>query len=346
MANRALEFVRNNRNLIVEATNIMRKISQNHSSAKEEKNPSPGEAAESNSLVTITSNALTQQLPEYMIEKIKERHARTTLSVADDRAKFFQAWNQVILEFVQDPQEDRFDCPSELSAFDRKEIHRLAQRYNLGHHSTGMYPDRHLVLTKDKFFFKEGSAERGAQQIEDLIRKPEKSLHRDRRPLLPYEPFDEEAARRMLADSSQTGQGRSAEARDLLSRLATFQKKANPHAQAIQCAKVASSSLLPAVEDATPEEPSDVWEDKQSSSTTYTSSSTVGTKWSKVLDPHLEHMEKAANNSETNSMYPYSFGVESTAQGEIGTTEEDSAPPASDTILQGCGRKRQRPGKK
>ena len=51
-----------------------------------------------------------------------------------------------------------YDCPIDLSGYDRKMLHQLAEQFNLGHKSHGVGPDRRLRLTKDKLFFEHGTA--------------------------------------------------------------------------------------------------------------------------------------------------------------------------------------------
>ena len=347
MAIKALDVVKRNRSLIQEASSIMQKLTKdNQMNIKEstKETPEEQEVSKTSSLMQLTSMEVTRALPAYMLEEIKEKRERTTLSVADDRAKFFQAWAQVINEFIKNPEEDKFECPVDLSGFDRKELHRLAQKYNLGHHSTGQYPDRRLVLTKDKFFYQSNRNRDNTSDILELIRKPEPSLHRSRRPVTDYMPFDADDAREALAEHDRANNIKSVESRDVLTRLARFQKSANPNAEAVQCARVASSNMISVPEEIEDEDDPAVWEEQNSGETT-TNIALLGTKWSNVLDPHIEKLEKPDTLEKGMQMYPYNFGPIG-EETHTNTTENPAVEPinteASHDIVQGCGRKRKR----
>jgi hypothetical protein len=56
--------------------------------------------------------------------------------------------------FVHDASKTTLELPNELTANDRREIHGLADKYNLSHLSTGTGFHRKLILKKDALFFK------------------------------------------------------------------------------------------------------------------------------------------------------------------------------------------------
>ena len=344
MTSSALDIVLKNRKLIQESAKILQKLGKttdpkkrtddDESNAKDSENVS--------SLTKLTSMEVTRNLPAYMIEEIKEKRERTTLSVADDRSRFFEAWTKVIHEFVNNANEETFECPTDLSGFDRKELHRLAQKYNLGHHSVGFHPDRRLILTKDKLFYANMPSKNGPIDVKDLVSKLEPSLHRSRRPVSEYEAFDPEAAKKLLAERDRRTE--SAANRDVLSRLAQFQKSSDSHAEAEQCSRIASSTMIGASE-ALHEDDMSLWQQENTAVTTATAES-LGTKWSNVLDPHIERMEKPQNPDEGQQMYPYRFGPEDTPAQDDQASAAEVLEESKTGIAKGCGRKRNRPAAK
>jgi len=113
--------------------------------------------------------------PEYMIHppkpKKKERDD-SFLGVAEDRPRFVQTWNQVLLEFCKDPTRTEYRCPAGLTGEDRSLLHKLGTEYNLGHHSEGSGVERYLIFKKTELFFRIAMQQPSAQTLQELKRGP------------------------------------------------------------------------------------------------------------------------------------------------------------------------------
>jgi hypothetical protein len=90
------------------------------------------------------------------------------VSAKERRSDFFTVWGRKIEVFVSDPSKMTLGLPAELTANDRRELHQLAEKYNLSHHSEGVGHDRHLVLRKDELHFKAPTMAPSAAAIEAL----------------------------------------------------------------------------------------------------------------------------------------------------------------------------------
>ncbi|EAN80129.1 R3H domain containing protein, putative [Trypanosoma equiperdum] len=97
------------------------------------------------------------------------RHARPS-EAKDNRAHFFETWCKKIEVFVADPTKTTLELPPELCANDRRELHNLAEKYNLSHHSRGTGATRHLVLKKDALHYRMPDA--APANIEAIKRDP------------------------------------------------------------------------------------------------------------------------------------------------------------------------------
>ena len=64
--------------------------------------------------------------------------------------------SQVVQAFVDNPALTEYKCPPDLTGYDRKMLHQLAEQFNLGHLSHGRGRDRALVLSKDTLFYEHG----------------------------------------------------------------------------------------------------------------------------------------------------------------------------------------------
>eukprot|EP00760_Papus_ankaliazontas_P005700 PhM_4_TR12727/c0_g1_i1/m.98080 len=128
-------------------------------------------AAAATSSTTSEGSSGGPVLPEYA--KNIERAAKKVrddsfLSVNEDRPRFVSTWAQILAEFVRDPERTRYECPSGLNGEDRKELHGLAAKYNLSHHSEGHGVDRRLILTKDSLFFRIGMQQPSAAKLQEM----------------------------------------------------------------------------------------------------------------------------------------------------------------------------------
>ncbi|RNF17096.1 uncharacterized protein Tco025E_04979 [Trypanosoma conorhini] len=72
----------------------------------------------------------------------------------ENRGHFFDTWCRKIEMFVADPTKTMLELPKELAANDRRELHSLAERYNLSHQSRGTGATRQLVLKKDALHYR------------------------------------------------------------------------------------------------------------------------------------------------------------------------------------------------
>ncbi|KEG12448.1 hypothetical protein DQ04_01711110 [Trypanosoma grayi] len=72
----------------------------------------------------------------------------------DNRSHFFDTWCRKIEMFVADPTKTVLELPKELAPNDRRELHSLAEKYNLSHQSRGTGAVRQLVLKKDSLHYR------------------------------------------------------------------------------------------------------------------------------------------------------------------------------------------------
>ncbi|PWU98286.1 putative R3H domain containing protein [Trypanosoma cruzi] len=71
-----------------------------------------------------------------------------------NRSHFFDTWCRKIEMFVADPTKTVLELPNDLAANDRRELHSLAEKYNLSHQSRGSGATRQLVLKKDALHYR------------------------------------------------------------------------------------------------------------------------------------------------------------------------------------------------
>ena len=90
------------------------------------------------------------------------------VSAKERRSDFFTVWGRKIELFISDPSRMTLPLPAELSPNDRRELHQLADKFNLSHHSEGVGRDRHLVLRKDELHFKAPTMAPSAAALEAL----------------------------------------------------------------------------------------------------------------------------------------------------------------------------------
>ncbi|RNF05998.1 hypothetical protein TraAM80_04244 [Trypanosoma rangeli] len=72
----------------------------------------------------------------------------------DNRSHFFDTWCRKIEMFVADPTKTILELPKDLAPNDRRELHSLAEKYNLSHQSRGTGATRRLVLKKDALHYR------------------------------------------------------------------------------------------------------------------------------------------------------------------------------------------------
>nr|CCC95749.1 unnamed protein product [Trypanosoma congolense IL3000] len=96
-------------------------------------------------------------------------HRQSRISEAkDNRAYFFETWCRKIEMFIADPTKTTMELPADLCANDRRELHTLAEKYNLSHHSRDVGAARHLVLKKDALHYRMPDA--APEDIESIKR--------------------------------------------------------------------------------------------------------------------------------------------------------------------------------
>lgn len=111
----------------------------------------------------------TQRAPHSAAPRIRVGYVAAR---GETRSEFFTMWSKRIELFVLDVTKQRIDLPSDLSANDRRELHQLAEKYNLSHMSEGQGADRHLVLTKDSLHYKAPQIRPSESDIEQLKSQP------------------------------------------------------------------------------------------------------------------------------------------------------------------------------
>lgn len=95
------------------------------------------------------------------------------LDARNHRSEFFTVWSAKIESFVSDASKTALDLPPELSANDRRELHALADKFNLSHVSEGIGRERHLVLRKDLLHYKAPQVRPTNAAIEALKSAPQ-----------------------------------------------------------------------------------------------------------------------------------------------------------------------------
>jgi hypothetical protein len=85
--------------------------------------------------------------------QVKVSSLRTYITAKENRSDFFNTWSRRIEAFIADSKATKLEFPAELTSNDRRELHSLAEKYNLEHHSEGFGGERRLFLTKDKLHF-------------------------------------------------------------------------------------------------------------------------------------------------------------------------------------------------
>ncbi|KAG8348634.1 R3H domain [Trypanosoma vivax] len=88
------------------------------------------------------------------VAKSLGRPASQMSEARENRGHFFDTWSQKIKMFIADPTKTVLELPSDLCANDRRELHGLAEAYNLSHHSHGTGASRRLVLKKDSLHYR------------------------------------------------------------------------------------------------------------------------------------------------------------------------------------------------
>jgi hypothetical protein len=100
------------------------------------------------------------------------------LDARTHRSEFFTVWSVKIESFVSDASKTALDLPPELSANDRRELHALADKFNLSHLSEGAGRERHLVLRKDLLHYKAPQIRPTSAAIEALKSAPQQRPNR------------------------------------------------------------------------------------------------------------------------------------------------------------------------
>lgn len=95
------------------------------------------------------------------------------IGARSDRGEFFSLWSRKIDAFVSDQGKTALELPSDLSANDRRELHSLAEKFNLSHVSEGSGVDRRLVLRKDALFYKAPQVRPKDEELEKLKAQPQ-----------------------------------------------------------------------------------------------------------------------------------------------------------------------------
>ena len=245
MAKAASDVVRKQRHFLSAASQAARALQQQRnggdfSTEHDGKSFSTSTMYGVDTLAALTAPETLQLLPQYMkltSEDIRLVKARNELTVAEDRPRFVHFWSKHIAQFVEDDTQTSYVCPSNLSGYDRKELHRLAQLYNLGHHSEGSGMDRHLVLKKDMLFYRISAPLPSMQSIDEMASTdPSIASARDRRggdiagvvrtPV--FIPKPELSSTKHLSDKNDEARGN-----DTLSRFAQFKATADPNAYAV-----------------------------------------------------------------------------------------------------------------
>lgn len=94
------------------------------------------------------------------------------LDARNHRSDFFTMWSKKIEAFITDASKTALDLPPELSANDRRELHTLADKFNLSHMSEGSGRERHLVLRKDVLHYKAPQLRPSSAAMEALKAAP------------------------------------------------------------------------------------------------------------------------------------------------------------------------------
>lgn len=80
--------------------------------------------------------------------------AQVRSEAKENRSHFFDTWCRKIEMFIADPTKTLLELPKELAPNDRRELHALAEMYNLSHHSRGSGATRQLMLKKDALHYR------------------------------------------------------------------------------------------------------------------------------------------------------------------------------------------------
>lgn len=98
-----------------------------------------------------------------------KKMGETALNAKDNETEFVKYYYRVIRSFIEDKSKYKLELP-DLSGFDRRVVHALAEKCNLSHSSVGEGEQRVLQLKKDVLFFHNPDVVRSVD-LDDVLAK-------------------------------------------------------------------------------------------------------------------------------------------------------------------------------